>query len=179
VRFTDFLRATVLMSAGAATVLAAITVLAAGTQGSDLLVVYVSVAWWLVATAIGSTIGRRGETSPPIARLLADARFQTVLPELHPGRTLLNRLWPLLLCTIAAGGLGVLAPQVPGIACGFAIIWSLAWRRQDEAVTAIEDRDGARFYIDRTSPFRPIRLVRTPGFKAEAPPRIEHRAAAG
>ena len=177
-RFTDFLRATVLTSAGAATVLAAITVLSAGTHDSDLLVVYVSVAWWLVATGIGSTLGRRGETSPPIARLLADARYQTILPELHPGRTLLNRLWPLLLCTVAAGALAVLAPQVPGIACGFAIIWSLAWRRQDEAVTAIEDRDGARFYVDRTSPFKPIQLVRTPGFKAEAPPRIERQAAA-
>ena len=177
-RFTDFLRATVLTSAGAATVLAAITVLSAGSQNSDLLVVYVSVAWWVVATGIGATLGRRGETSPPIARLLADAKFQTVLPELHPGRTLLNRLWPLLLCTIAAGVLGVIAPQIPGIACGFAIIWSLAWRRQDEAVTAIEDRDGARFYIDRTSPFQAIRLVRTPGFKADAPPRVQREAAA-
>jgi hypothetical protein len=177
VRFTDFLRATVMLSAGAATVLAAITVLSAGTQDADLLVVLVSAAWWVVATAIGSTLGRRGETSPPIARLLADARFQTALPELQPGRTLVNRLWPLLLCTIAAGGLAVLAPQVPGIACGFAIIWALAWRRQDEAVTAIEDRDGARFYVDRTSPFRQIQLVRTPGFKADAPPRIERQAA--
>jgi hypothetical protein len=178
VRFTDFLRATVLTSAGAATVLAAITVLSAGAQDSDLLVVYVSVAWWVVATGIGATLGRRGETSPPIARLLADAKFQPVLPELHPGRTLLNRLWPLLLCTIAAGVLGVVAPQIPGIACGFAIIWALAWRRQDEAVTAIEDRDGARFYIDRTSPFKAIRLVRTPGFKADAPPRVTREAAA-
>jgi hypothetical protein len=178
VRFTDFLRATVMTSAGAATLLAIITVLSAGTQDADLLVVLISAAWWVAATAIGSTLGRRGETTPPIARLLADARFQTVLPELHPGRTLVNRLWPLLLCTVVAGGLAVLAPQVPGIACGFAIIWALAWRRQDEAVTAIEDRDGARFYVDRTSPFRAIRLVRTPGFKAEAPPRIERQPAA-
>ena len=168
-RFTDFLRATVLTSAGAATVLAAITVLSAGTHDSDLLVVYVSVAWWLVATMIGSTLGRRGETSPPIARLLADARYQTILPELHPGRTLLNRLWPLLLCTVAAGGLAVLAPQVPGIACGFAIIWSLAWRRQDSAVLAVEERDGVTYYVERTSPIRPIQLVRTPGLRREVP----------
>jgi hypothetical protein len=178
VRFTDFLRATVMTSAGAATVLAVITVLAAGTQDSDLTVVFISAAWWIAATAIGSTLGRRGETNPPIARLLAAARFQTILPELHPSRTLINRLWPLLLCTVAAGALAVIAPQVPGIACGFAIIWSLAWRRQDEAVTAIEDRDGARFYVDRTSPFKAIQLVRTPGFKADAPSRIEREAAA-
>jgi hypothetical protein len=29
---------------------------------------------------------------------------------------------------------------------------------------AIEERDAARFYVDRTSPWQPIRLVRTPGF---------------
>jgi hypothetical protein len=177
VRFTDFLRATVMTSAGAATVLAVITVLSAA-HDSNLLVVFVSAVWWVVATAIGSTLGRRGETNPPIAKLLASARFQTILPELHSGRTLINRLWPLLLCTVAAGGLAVIAPQVPGIACGFAIIWALAWRRQDEAVTAIEDRDGARFYVDRTSPFKAIKLVRTPGFKAEAPPSMERQAAA-
>jgi len=32
-------------------------------------------------------------------------------------------------------------------------------------VTAIEERDGARFYVERTSPLRPIQLVRTPGFR--------------
>ena len=32
------------------------------------------------------------------------------------------------------------------------------------AVAAIEERDGVRFYIDRTSPVHPIQLVRTPGF---------------
>ena len=36
------------------------------------------------------------------------------------------------------------------MAAGFAIIWALAWRRQDAAVTAIEERDGFRFYVDRT-----------------------------
>jgi hypothetical protein len=30
-------------------------------------------------------------------------------------------------------------------------------------------RDGARFYVDRTSPFKAIQLVRTPGFKAGGP----------
>ena len=43
----------------------------------------------------------------------------------------------------------------PAIAAGFAVIWALAWRRQSSAVTAIEERDGARFYIERTSPLRP------------------------
>ena len=87
--------------------------------------------------------GRRAETNPPIARLLAGAKASTTLPEHHPSAILVNRLWPLLLFTLLAGGLAFLAPQIPGIAAGFAIIWALAWRRQDAAVAAIEERDGA------------------------------------
>ena len=45
------------------------------------------------------------------------------------------------------------------------MIRALAWRRQDAAVTAIEERDGVAFYVERTSPFQPIQLVRTPGFR--------------
>ena len=67
---------------------------------------------------------------------------------------MLNRLWPLLFSTIGAGALAFLVPQVPAVATGFAIIWSLAWRRQASAVTAIEERDGARFYIEKTSPLQ-------------------------
>ena len=54
---------------------------------------------------------------------------------------------------------------MPAVAAGFAIIWALAWRRQASAVTAIEERDGAGFYVERTSPLQPIKLVRTPGFR--------------
>ncbi len=63
-----------------------------------------------------------------------------------------------MLFTLLAGGLAFLAPQIPGIAAGFAIIWALAWRRQDAAVAAIEERDGACFYVRRTSPMRPMAL---------------------
>ena len=79
---------------------------------------------------------------------------------------MLNRLWPLLISTVGAGAVAFLVPQVPAVATGFAIIWSLAWRRQASAVRAIEERDGARFYVDKTSPFKPIRLIRTPGFRS-------------
>jgi hypothetical protein len=87
-----------------------------------------------------------------------------MLPELSPARTIANRLWPLLVLTLGAGALSVIAPQIGGIAAGFAIIWALAWRRQEAAVAAIEERDGVRFYVDKTSPLQAIRLVRTPGF---------------
>jgi hypothetical protein len=92
--------------------------------------------------------------------------MQPSLPELNPGRTLLNRLWPLLLSTLGAGALAFLWPQVPAVATGFAIIWALAWRRQASAVAAIEERDGVRFYVELTPFFKPIRLVRTPGFRS-------------
>jgi hypothetical protein len=163
VRFGDFLNATVLLSAGAATALAALAV-AGMTQEADSVLIVVSAGWWLTAVLIGTWLGRRAETSPPIARVLAGARSQTTLPELHPARTLLNRLWPLLISTLGAGVLAVWQPQVASIAAGFAIIWALAWRRQQSAVAAIEERDGVRFYVDRTSPLSPIQLVRTPGF---------------
>jgi hypothetical protein len=170
VRFVDFLRSTVLLSAGAATALALVTVLAAGASSEEVLLP-IAVGWWIVAALIGLRSGRRAETNPPIARLLAGAKASSALPEHHPGAILLNRLWPLLLFTLIAGGLAFLAPQIPGIAAGFAIIWALAWRRQDAAVAAIEERDGAFFYVRRTSPVGPMALERTPGFKALHPER--------
>jgi hypothetical protein len=165
VRFVDFLRTTVLLTAAAATALATITVLAAGAGTSDPLLP-IMIGWWVVAAVIGVRRSRQTNTNPPIARLLARAKATTTLPEQHPSAILLNRLWPLLLFTLLAGGLAFLAPQIPGIAAGFAIIFALAWRRQDAAVAAIEERDGASFYVVRTSPVRPIALVRAPGFKA-------------
>jgi hypothetical protein len=162
-RFGDFLRATVLLSAASATLLAALTVIGINSALDDS-AAYVCVAWWVVATLIGSFMGSRGETTNAIATLLSGARHQQSLPELAPARTLANRLWPLLVVTVGASVLSVFLPQVGGIAAGFAIIWALAWRRQEAAVAAVEERDGVRFYVDRTSPLKAIQLVRTPGF---------------
>ena len=164
-RFTDFLRVTVLISAGAASALAAVTV-AGATGAGDALTVPIAAAWWAVAALFGIWLGRRADATPPIASLLANARMATSLPEVSPTRTILNRLWPLVLSTLGAGALSFLLPQVPAVATGFAIIWALAWRRQAGAVAAIEERDGVRFYVQRTSPLRPIQLVRTPGFRS-------------
>jgi hypothetical protein len=166
VRFVDFLRAAVLLCAGAATVLAAVTVVAASRDANDTLVLVVA-GWWIVAGMIGTWLGRRAETNSPIARLLASAKSTTSLPEQRPSSLLLNRMWPLLLSTILALGLGLFAPQIPGIACGFAIIGALAWRRQEAAVTAIEERDGVAFYVERTPPHKPIKLIRAPGFRRD------------
>ncbi len=167
-RFADFLKNTVLLSAGVATVLALITVLSILTTSGSLPAL-LSVAWWALAALIGLAVGRGADANPPIARLLAGARATNMLPEHRPAAILLNRLWPLLVVTVLAGGLAFLAPQIPGIGAGFAIIWALAWRHQHAAVTAIEERDGVRFYVLHTSPIQPIALQRTPGFKALRP----------
>ncbi len=167
-RFVDFLKTTVLVCAGAASVLAAVTVVAASADDNAPLVGF-AVGWWIVAAALGAWLGRRAETTPPIARLLAGARATTTLPEQRPGSVLVNRLWPLLVVMVVSGAVAFVFPQVPAIAAGFAIIWALIWRRQDAAVTAIEERDGIGFYIERTSPLRPMQLVRTPGFSRTVP----------
>jgi hypothetical protein len=166
VRFVDFLRAAVLLCAGSATALAAVTVVAARADENDTLVLVVA-GWWVVASAIGAWLGRRAETNPPIARLLATAKSTTSLPEQRPGSLLVNRTWPLLASTVLALALALVAPQVPGIACGFALIGALAWRRQEAAVTAIEERDGVAFYVERTPPHKPIKLIRAPGFRRD------------
>ena len=162
-RFVDFLKATVMLSAGAATLLAVITLISL-TQDVQPAAVYLSAGWWLTAAVIGVWLGRRADASPPITRLLAGARAERSLPEQRPGLTIVNRLWPLLLSTFAAGVVGFIAPQIAAVAAGFAIIWALAWRRQHAAVAAIEERDGVRFYVEKTSPLQPMQLVRTPGF---------------
>jgi hypothetical protein len=166
--FADFLKTTVLLSAASATTLAAVTILTA-RSANEPGTATIAIGWWALACAIGMAMGRRAAASPPIARLLSGAKTVTVLPPQRPGRILLARLWPLLFSTLGAGGLGLLWPQIPAVATGFAIVWALAWRHQHAAVVAIERRDGVRFYVDQTSPFRPITLSRTPGFKAYLP----------
>jgi hypothetical protein len=164
-RFSDLLRSTVLICAAAATVLALVTIAGGDNNDNPLLVTFAAI-WWVVAAVVGALIGRRQTTSRQIALLLASARTQATLPEINPSRVVLNRLWPIIVCTIGAGGVAFAYPQVPAIATGFAIIPALAWRRQSAAVTAIEERDGARFYVEQTSPLHPIKLVRTPGFRS-------------
>ena len=167
-RFVDLLKSTVMLSAGAATMLAIVTVIGA-TSDNDNTLVLIATGWWVAASLIGVLLGRRAQVTAPIGRLLADAKMATMLPEHRPAAVILNRLWPLLLSTVAGGAVGFVFPQVPAVACGFAIIWSLAWRRQDSAVLAVEERDGVTFYVERTSPVRPMQLVRTPGLRREVP----------
>ena len=163
-RFTDFLKATVLLTAGEATALGAVAVLAAGTKGDTTTLVF-SLAWWVVAAAIGAWIGRSARPSVRLTSLLSAARTSSALPEVRPAAVLVNRLWPLGVSALIAAAISWRYPQVASVATGYAILVALAWRKHEAAVTAVEERDGVRFYVVPTSPFRVISLVRTPGFR--------------
>jgi len=152
-----------------ATALAALTVAGAANRDDQLLVPVIA-GWWVVAAGLGLWLGRGNHANRDIARLLAQARTATSLPEQRPGLIMLNRLWPLLVVTVVAGAMGFFAPQVPGVATGFALVLALTLRHQEKAVSAIEDRDGAAFYVERTSPLRPMQLVRAPGFRRGVAP---------
>jgi hypothetical protein len=176
-RFRDFLRVSVLLFGGAATALAVVSVVGAARE-DDRVLLLVALGWWLVAAVAGLWLGRRMAATPGIARLLAGARATTTLPELEPGAVLFNRLWPLAVVAVTAGGVGFFIPQVPAIASGYALLAALTWRRQSSAVAAIEDRDGVQFWFDRTSPFGPPRLLRLPGLrKIEPQPGYERQPA--
>jgi hypothetical protein len=163
-RFGDLLRTTVLASAAGASALIVATI-AGASAGDAPGIVWIALGWWVLAAVAGMWLGRGSAVSESIRSLLAGARSQSSLPELQPGRTFLNRLWPLMLCTVIAAALSPFTAQVPAVVGGFLIIWAFAWRHQGSAVNAIEDRDGARFYVDQSRPWQSISLIRTPGFR--------------
>ena len=117
----------------------------------------IAVGWWLAA-ADRRWLGRRNMASPPIA-LLADAKMQMSLPELRPGLTLLNRLWPLLFSTL--GGRHPRGVRPAGVGGRGRLRDHLGARvaAAGGGGDAIEDRDGFRFYVDKTPPLSPIRLI--------------------
>ena len=176
-RIRDFQRTAIHLFGGAATALGVVAV-AGGSRQDEPLLLFVAVGWWAAAAVIGGWLGRRRVASPGMARLLASARSASTLPELEPGAVLFNRLWPLALFTVLAGGMAFLAPQVPAIAAGYALLVALTWRRQPAAVEAIEHRDGVEFWIERSSPFRQPKLIRLPGLRKLEPAAFEEREAA-
>ena len=171
-RFVDYLTTTVLVCAAAAAALGLLAFRTVALEDDTNLLTF-TLAWWAVASVMGAYLGRERSTLPGIARLLAGARSTTTLPD-HgsPGRMLANRLWPLFVLLVLSAALAWLWPQVPAIAAGFLIVWSLYWRRQEAAVTAIEERDGVAFFLEPTKFYKPTQLVRTPGFRRISAPTL-------
>jgi hypothetical protein len=168
--FCDLLRMTVLLSAGAATALAAVTVIAI-SGSEDTLTIYVAAVWWTVSLVGGLVLGSRPRAAEAIRPALAEARMATALPSLgNPNRAALARLWPIGAFAVIAGGLGFVFHGVSAIGAGFALAAALTWRSREAAVAAIEERDGVRFYVEPGSALEPVKLIRTPGLRRDRPP---------
>ena len=167
--FSELLRVTVLLIAGVATALGAISVALAQEDPTDAELAVLG-GWWLIATITGIVVGRSTRSGEAISRVLADAKTSPTLPVESSTRIALQRLWPIGVFAVACGIAGIFWPQVAAIGAGYAILIALAWRRRESAVQAIEDRDGVRFYVEPSSGLEPIRLIRTPGLYRERPP---------
>lgn len=176
-RFVDFLRSSVLMFGAAATALGIVAIYGARANDDTPALIF-AVSWWALASTAGMWVGRAMAPTPGIAQLLASARATNMLPEVEPGAVMFTRMWPLGVATVVAGGVAFVVPQPAAIAAGFALGVALTWRRQSSAVQAIEDRDGVRFHVDKSSPFGAPKLVRTPWARKIEPVGTGERASA-
>jgi hypothetical protein len=167
--FVDLLRLTVLLIGGSATALGAVTVVAAKADGDNATLIFAG-AWWVLAILLGIFLGVSSRAAEAMARGLASARTVTSLPTESPGRIAFLRLWPIAAFSLVVGGLAWLVPQVAAVGAGFAILNALAWRNRERAVTAIEERDGVRFYVEPSSALEPVKLIRTPGLGRDRMP---------
>ena len=168
--FCDLLRTTVLLAAGAATVLAAVTAIVVGTTG-DTLTLFVALGWWVIALIGGLILGRPSQAAEAMQPVLAQARTSSAMPEIgNPARAALGRLWPNGAFAVLAVGLGFVFTGVSAVGAGFALAAALMWRAREGAVAAIEERDGIRFYVEPGSALQPVRLIRTPGLRRDRPP---------
>ena len=119
-RFSDFLKATVFVSAAAPRALLAAVTVAAASHDGDPTVVFVGAGWWVLAALYRRVPRPPPETNQQIARCSPARAGRRRCPRSTPGRTLLNRLWPLLVSDDRGGRLAFVFPQASVIACGFA-----------------------------------------------------------
>jgi hypothetical protein len=165
--YSELLRATVFLTAGGATVLAIVAVLGSQREQNEAILI-VGAVWWITAAWIGMVFGGRERSAEGMRETLAAARTVhhdspgVSLPS--PGRIAFSRLWPILAAVLVAGGIGLILPEVAVIGSGFALLVALAWRNRESAVLAIELRDGVRFVVESGSAFKPVKLLRSPGF---------------
>lgn len=167
--FAELLRASVFLTAGGATALGAIAVLGV-RDAENTTILLVGAAWWVVAAWIGLSLGAADRSAEAMRKTLADARTVTTgspgvsMPS--PGRVAWGRLGPILVAVGLAGAIGVIFPEVAVVGSGYALLVALAWRNREPAVLAIEGRDGVRFLVESASPLKPVKLLRSPGFRA-------------
>ncbi len=167
--YVDLLRVTVLMAGAVATALAGTAVVAAHNDANQTALIVAGV-WWVLATIAGLYLGRATAAADAVRGALAGARTTTSLPNVPPARIALGRLWPVGAFAVVCGAIAWLWPQVPAIGAGYALAVALTGRSREAAVTAIEERDGVRFYVEPTPVLEPVRLIRTPGLGRDRMP---------
>ena len=69
--YSELLGSTVFLAAGAATALAAVSVIGIQRAGADGLIVTVAVVWWIAAAVIGTVSGSAGRVAEGVRRTLA------------------------------------------------------------------------------------------------------------
>lgn len=160
-RFSEYLRTTVLL---VGTTGLALLLIAAGAilRDGNLLLLVFTAGWTLVSVLTGLWLGRRGDALESIRTLLSRSRPEPVFPMIAPGAVLLGRLWPILVIALVSVVGSLWLPSLPIVGGGYGLIWSLAWRKQALAVEAIEERDAVHFWVVRTAIFKQIKIVRVP-----------------
>jgi hypothetical protein len=160
VRYCDYLHTSVLMIASSAFALILIAAGSMGAAGRTMIIL--SIGWIVVAVIVGLWIGRGSSIQEPVRLLLSKSRPEPIFPTIEPAAVLFARLWPVLAITLVAAVAAYWYPQLAVAAAGYGLLWALAWRKQSDAVLAIEERDAVHFWIVRSSPIKPPKLVRVP-----------------
>lgn len=160
-RYCDYLHGSVLLIGSAALALILVSAGSLAWYGSPLMIV-LSVAWILICVGCGLWLGRGDAIQESVSLLLSRSRMEPIFPKIEPPAVLLSRLWPVLAITLVAAISSYWFPQLATAAAGYGLLWSLAWRKQSGAVLAIEERDLVHFWIVRSSPMQPPKLVRVP-----------------
>lgn len=160
-RYCDYLHSSVLMIGSSAV---ALIVISAGSLARDggMTLIILSIAWLAICVVVGLWQGSSESAQDSVRVLLSRSRPEPIFPKIEPPAVLLSRLWPVLAITIVAAFSAYWFPQFAVAAAGYGLLWALAWRRQSDAVLAIEERDTVHFWIVRSSPFAPPKLVRVP-----------------
>ena len=146
-----------------------------GPGDSDTTTLIVAAAWWTIAAVGGLMLGRSARAAEAVREVFAGARTTPTLPTATPAgpRSAGSGRWPL---RGVVGGVGFVFPGVAAVGAGYAIFVALAWRRREAAVTAVEERDGVRFYVEPGSALTPLPLSAPLVWAATAtPPDIRRR----
>jgi hypothetical protein len=161
VRYCDYLHASVLLIGSAALALMLVSAGALAQSDNNRTMIVVSIGW-IVLCLLAGWIAGRGGAQDAVRELISRSRPEPIFPQIDPAGVLMSRLWPVLTITVIAAVSSYWFSQLAVAAAGLGLFWALVWRRQSDAVLAIEERDLVHFWIVRSSPFKSPKLIRVP-----------------